>query len=616
MTRRIHTFAIVATLCAVCSCQSLMDAQPDDRIESQQSAYEYVARIYYSVNQAFWDTVFCGPAYGAGAGGHMLSGYCDEAQEVQQSSVVYDWYRGKVSASSMPLFSCTSGDLWSNLFQSINECNTGIKYLESEDLEPQYSDELRARFLSQFYAVRAMAYLYLVKRWGGVPIVREPSDASHDYSKDTRASFAQCVDFIFESCDAAVKADPSLSWHNGSPTNCPEISKSTLMAIKSQASLYAASPLWADDCAGTERYTWEFAAETSRAALDSLTRHGCRLVDDSTSFPVESESGVGAYGKYFLSSYPWTFSWDTETIDQPYCYGNLQSVLWSCNGLPLDVGQTSCGCCPTQEMVDAYDVVSEDGTVAVPLLDLSNPYNTDGTPNFNPDALVLGYVDCTPAMYLRRDPRFYGTIWYDGSTATRNGEDVVITPAEGADCGIDFSATNKRNTCTGYYLRKFINADSGADNGNKDGYLRNFRLAEIYLNFAEAACMAYGADEAVGGLTAREAVDAVRARAGLPGITEDGAEFLLRLKGERRVELAFEEHRFFDVRRWSAPDGDLEATDSRVSGILIDASGNYSRFNYERKCSDNKYLKYPLPLSEVRKMLELTGQDWQNEGWN
>ena len=169
---------------------------------------------------------------------------------------------------------------------------------------------------------------------------------------------------------------------------------------------------------------------------------------------------------------------------------------------------------------------------------------------------------------------------------------------------------------SGYYLRKFMSADSGVDNGNKDGFIRQFRLAELYLNFAEAAYMAYGADTPVDGMTAREAVNTVRARVGLPGIEESGEAFLLRLKNERRVELAFEEHRFYDVRRWCEPDEDLSATDSRVSGMRITEDGRYERFHFDRNCFSNKYLKYPLPLDEVRKMLELTGKDWQNTGWN
>ena len=107
--------------------------------------------------------------------------------------------------------------------------------------------------IAQAYALRAYCYLQLIKRWGGVPVLRESLGKDHDYSKDKRASFAQCVDFIIESCDKALAADEApqrrqrlLSY------GLPELSRAAIWTVKSQAALYAASPLWADDCAGTE----------------------------------------------------------------------------------------------------------------------------------------------------------------------------------------------------------------------------------------------------------------------------------------------------------------------------------------------------------------------------
>lgn len=614
--KRIYFIFLIATALFCSGCQDLMDNQRDDRVESEQSLYEYMSRAYFCINKAFFPSVFTGVSYGTTAAGEMLAGYCDEAQAVNRYGQTYRWYNGSSSAENMPLFKNHSSDnVWDYLFNGIDQCNTALYYLAKEDLDPEYDEPTRAMFIAQYHALKALDYLFLIKRWGGVPIIDAPMSSDHDFSTVERASFAKCVDYIISECDAAQEADQTLGWFNGSPTYCPEISLSGLAAIRSQAALYAASPLWADDHAGTEKYTWERAAQITRKSLKDVIDHRGKLVDATTSFPMESQSGYGPYDKYFLSAYPWTFSWDTETLLQPYVYSLCRSILWQHNGLPLDAGQVSAGACPTQEMVDAYDVVSEDGTVAVPLLVLSKPYNEDGTPNINPAAIALGYEDCTPAMYRNRDPRFYGTIYYDGSVAVRNSQEVVIRTCEGGNCGISDSPVNQRNTPTGYYLRKFINADSGSDNGNKDGYMRQFRLAELYLNFAEAAFMAYGPDTPVDGMTAREAVNTVRARVGLPGIEESGEEFLLRLRNERRVELAFEEHRFYDVRRWSSPDDDLSQTDARVSGIHISEDGKYERIHFNRNCYTSKYLKYPVPLDEVRKMLEYTGDNWQNKGW-
>lgn len=627
-------------------CQSQLDIQRDDRVPSSRSVYERLSRVYEQINSTYYAPVESG-AQGFTAGGYMMAGYCDEAQEVAQSSSVYNWYNGRVSASSMPLWTNSDGgglERWAGLFGSIRNCNEALMHLQDPTLKKDYQEAQQFAATAQFYALRAYSYLLLIKRWGGVPILRDALLPGHDYSQDKRASFAQCVDFIIESCDAALAADPQLSWFNGSSPYYPQICRATLWAIKSEAALYAASPLWADDHAGTEPYTWERAAAITKQALDLTLGHGGNLVNATTSFPATSASGLNAYDKYFLSGYPGSLAWDTETLYQPYRYSWLRISVWDKSGLPIDVGQSSAGACPTQELVDAYEVRNADGTKSVPVLDLANPYQADGTPNINPAAVALGYDDKSDKMYENRDPRFYSTIYYDGAKIQLLAGEFEVETRLNGNCGVNLSPTNKRNTCTGYYLRKFHNIQSGADAGNKDGFMRVFRVAELYLNFAEAAFKASGADiqfpatqvteiildeegnetEQVviygTSMSAREAANAVRARVEMPGIDDQGDAFWLRLCNERRVELAFEEHRFFDVRRWAKPDQDLSATDKRVSGMWIeqktDGTMEFRRFAFERECYTNKFLKYPVGLDEVRKMLDKTGENWQNQGWN
>ncbi len=628
-------------------CVKDMDMQLDDRIPSERATYEQLARAYDHLRSAFYAPAATSCSSGFTAGGYMMAGYCDEAQEVYQNSPVHSFYNGIVFSSDMPLWrTAESGgtDRWSGLFNCIYACNSAITFLEDPTLETDYEEIQKTTMVAQFYALRGYAYLQLIKRFGGVPIIDHIIGREEDYSEYKRASFAQCVDFIIESCDRAMEIDRSLPWFTASQSLLPQLSRFALCAVKSEAALYAASPLWADDCEGTEPYTWERAAGITKEMLDLCVGHGAALVDADTAFPVESDFGLNAYDKYFLSAYPSGASWDTETLYQPYNYGWSQSIVWQWAGLPIDVGQSSAGACPTQQLVDAYEVLSADGTKAVPLLDLADPYDADGKPNINPAAEELGYVDCTEKMYENRDPRFYATIYYDGVKFARddaeNGEFEVQTYV-GGNCALNLSPSNRRNTCTGYYLRKFSNPGSGADAGNKCGYMRMFRLAELYLNFAEAASMAQGPDSSYPAtvcmepdekdpeklrpviygepLSAREAVNRVRARVGMPGLDDTGEAFQLRLRNERRVELAFEEHRFFDVRRWQKPDGDLSATDRRVSGMRItleDGQKRYERFNFDRKCYTNKYLKYPIDLQEVRKMMHHSGENWQNQGWN
>src|SRR5690625_1881440 len=142
---------------------------------------------------------------------------------------------------------------------------------------------------------------------------------------------------------------------------------------------------------------------------------------------------------------------------------------------------------------------------------------------------------------------------------------VVETFVGGAD---EISSSNRRNTRTGYYLKKYFNPNSRLGNV-ADGYTRLFRLAGVYLNFAESAYQSNGPDVTmeVGSqqMSARDAVNKIRERAGMPDLPENLSieAFEKRYRNERRVELAYEEHRFFDVRRWMI----LDQTDQFVTGL-------------------------------------------------
>lgn len=202
----------------------------------------------------------------------------------------------------------------------------------------------------------------------------------------------------------------------------------------------------------------------------------------------------------------------------------------------------------------------------------------------------------------------------------------AATPVEtfiGGNSHLSTNTTETKFTRTGYYLRKFNNYKSNV-NVDGDGFMKIFRLGELYLNFAEAAYQAAGADAAVSStvtgakaLSAREALNLIRARVGMPAIAAGlgKAAFEKRYRNERQVELAFEEHRYFDVRRWKI----LQETDKFVTGMRIRKEGDifkYERFKLQdRGTQADKYLLQPLDLSEISKMENYTGENWQNPGW-
>ncbi|MDD4363554.1 MAG: RagB/SusD family nutrient uptake outer membrane protein [Atribacterota bacterium] len=182
------------------------------------------------------------------------------------------------------------------------------------------------------------------------------------------------------------------------------------------------------------------------------------------------------------------------------------------------------------------------------------------------------------------------------------------------------SESSNRHTSTGYYIRKFNYHNSNVNN-DADGEMRTFRLAELYLNFAESAYQSHGPDVNINmgnyTMSARDAINAVRERAGMPpfpiGMSKN--DFEKKYRNERRIEFAFEVHRFFDVRRWKI----MHETDQFVNGMRIQKDNDlfiYDRFRFNtRTCSTDKYLMYAIDNNEAIKMNQITGTNWQNPGW-
>jgi hypothetical protein len=591
--------------------------------------------------------------------------------------------------------------------------------------------------------------LQLIKRYGGVPILHAPYEVGHDFSNDRRATFEECVDSILADCDVALATPENASattgfrWTTDSRTT---FTRAVAYAIKSQAALYAASPLWSTT---GSKYTWDKATEITKEALDACLDKGFKLFD----IPPTTNIVQNSYEYYFITRADPSRAIDKETIYE----SAARSTVWSLAGLPVTTSAVKAGAGPSQELVDAYGMVT---TGDMPITGYSDDDHLQPIIN-----TTSGYDATKP--YKGRDPRFYASIYYNGSirelfsgatidtaypltyrdpsadividsidSATflvkcnANGSDpyfyfapsaaglrsrvgiptlkfeyksnrqsstceffcfkdganfkstgqnitlpkqddwtpfeyslaafwgaesgfnwgddgeflrmdpaastvaayeitirnlrlemlfqsesqpTAIATAVGGNCEISDKTTETKNTRTGYYLRKFNSYKSNAQI-NDEGSMKIFRLGELYLNFAEAAYQAKGADAKVGTLSALDAVNAIRTRAGMPELVSS-TDFEVRYRNERQVELAFEEHRFFDVRRWKI----LDKTDGFVTGMKISITGTDTTYNRiklkERGTNTDKYLRYPIPQSEVIKMGNYTGTDWQNLGW-
>ncbi|MFZ4261002.1 RagB/SusD family nutrient uptake outer membrane protein [Sphingobacterium sp. HJSM2_6] len=612
------------------SCSKLMDAPKDDRINlddvfrSKNMLQNYLGHIYWYMGTNGSEGGFLYDNNKT-----MLASFSDEAVDARNfepNSKISMWYDGKNTQESFGF----NNELlnWNNFYAAIRRCNTVISYLEDPNYNisiAQFDDGYRNYYLAQCYIIRAFNYLELIKRYGGVPIVNERLEITFDFSNYRKASFAQNVDQILSDCNKGLelgsqKAQPLLPWIYGAGLSRMDMTAAIAWMIKSEAVTFAASPLWVDNHAGTEKYTWDRALAVTNEALEQCLENGYALQNFAG---ADINATANNLVNYFLTAPDFTGTIDKETIHIVLNNDNdiqrVRTKVWQFSGVPVS-GQLSAGSCPTQELVDSYEITN--GVQAQPILNLANPYIADShVPNFNPKALELGYVDNGNRMYLNRDPRFYATIYYNGSN--RGG--MTVNTFLGGSHQISADPSNIRNTRTGYYLKKYSNPESTVSN-NLDGYFRFYRLSNLYLNYVEALNNVYGptgslTNSAVPEKNALDALNKLRSTRGMPAVaaTEvaDQATFELRYKNERRVELAFEGKRFFDVRRWQTPDGSLSETEKILSGIEINSNQtvNTRKPLRERMSHSNKYLMFPIPYDEVQKVNRLTGENWQNQGW-
>lgn len=539
-------------------------------------------------------------------------------------------YNGDASAANHPITNISTeggnGDYWARYWSAIRNTSLFISRIDDAAVDNPAD---RQRWRAEAHLLRAFYYSELLKWFGaGLPIVREPYEFSDDFSNVTKASYYEVVQFIIEDCNVALATD-ELPWRITTSGEAGRVNKALAEAIKSTMMLYAASPLYNQ---GQDH--WEEAYQINKAAVENLKLNGYELynkvnlpqtyLSDEAYIGLNKDPYAALYNEYFTQNMAYTANpVDKETI---YQSRDGQGNIWNIDGVGAQDGYKA-GTCPTQELVDAYETI--DGET---ILDLEQPYLDERhlQPNYNPNNTV--YDPSNP--YNHRDPRFYASIYYNGSkrkalwgfaespespenypAGIGNRTRIISTYVGEPQTGIH--PTVRKATRTGYYQRKFLHPNSGNDNPVPGANWKLYRLGAIILNYAEAAAEAGYLEEATA------AVNEIRARVNMPPIPQlPKDKLILRIRHERRVELAMEEHRYFDVRRWSSPDGDLAATDRWITAMEItrndDGTFSYRRRNVrdvERKNYENKFLWVPLPLNEANRLQSITGVDWQNPGW-
>lgn len=388
-----------------------------------------------------------------------------------------------------------------------------------------------------------------------------------------------------------VKDVPEFPWRVLNATEKGRMTKAAMLLLRARVQVLSASPLWNPNHQDDK---WVLARDYAKEGVQLLTANGYSLYHDAA-------LGEKSFEEYFLTpSDLGAAPRDKETILEN---SNLNAFFGAgfpshINGFPQRPDVIKAGSCPTQELVDAFDMKPS----GLPAIDPANRYQDAGhlQPNYVNQS---GYDPAKP--YENRDPRFYATVLYNGAYSPGTGL-TVETFVGGAS---EIRKNSVLYSPTGYYLRKYINQNTVPHQSPGTPWKR-MRFAELYLLLAEAENELNGPVQDV-----YNALKPIRDRAHMPNIKSTLAskeETRAYIQKEWTTEFALEEQRFWNVRRWKI----LDQTDKLVTGMQITKTGTntytYQRVAVSQRNSwESRFLIFPIPNLEIA----IYGTAWQNPGW-
>ena len=544
--------------------------------------------------------------------GYLVSGTINDAIPAKM-------YTSGGTASSHPVRDYSDDENYYSAYMlQLRYCTTFLQYIDKAGVN---SESERARWRAEAHVLRAYYMLEMLKWFGAFAYEPNGYPDDYDYSTLKKRTVWELAELIDAECTAAIDTN-ELPWRIDNPSDVKRMTKALAWCIKSKAYLFAASPVHSEDYSADQKAShWKTAFQVNQQAVEALESNGYSL-KTSVSNPRLYTGKAAAYKELF-TSISLTSADDRETIYQATSRQNyidhnyIGALNWPNN-------TTRAGVVPTQEMVDAYEVLNADGTVAEPLLDLANPYTATKTPNYNQKALDLGYDPDDPYA-APRDPRMEACIIRNGDKILWGGELRTVETFVGGENGVSDDTSENRFTRTGYYYRKYIAPDVDATDNKVDAApWKFFRLAEIKLNLAEAAAEAGELD------VAKAQVNDIRSRVGMPALPDDltQAEMILRVRHERMVELCYEECRYFDVRRWAEAFAGSQLYQQyfkipceRLTVMWITKNPD-DTYTYERRTdllrnasTQPRDVLLPIPETEANNLYSLTNKRWQNSGW-
>ncbi|HWV70085.1 MAG TPA: RagB/SusD family nutrient uptake outer membrane protein [Pseudosphingobacterium sp.] len=471
----------------------------------------------------------------------LLSAASDEAYNIHNWTNLQVVQRGELTPDNVGNIG-SKVNYFNFAYNNIRNINIFFSKIEGAPVDITFKNSS----IGEMKFLRANLYANLIWRYGGVPIITKVFELNDDFTV-SRASYEECVNYIVKELDDAAALLPP----NQPDSELGRASANACKALKARVFLYAAS---SQNNPTHDQSKWEAAARASEALLNA----GYELTPDYQSVFL-------TYNKEIIFARHFTQANNTNF--------NLEQGRNGSDGYG--------GHNPTQNLINAYEMAA---TGELPYIEQDN-----GSLVVNP---LSGYDPNQP--YIGRDPRFEASILHDGSIWAGRETESYHGGKDSPESNSGFNAS-----LTSYFLKKFIIESIppvGSTLKPTNPWIF-FRYAEVLLNFAEAKFEL--GDEA----TARQYINMVRARQSvhMPAITDTGEDLRKRIQNERRVELAFEEHRFFDVRRWNI----AEVTEGKpLLGMNIQMKGNtktYSISNvFNRSFQVANYL-VPIPRAEIDK---------------
>lgn len=552
-------FAILGVIVLIYSCKSDLETEPIE-LQTLDKVFDRQDSAGVNAERFLADFYPYLPRMGTRVGGDFLGSATDDAISSNATNTsVQQLATGSYSSESY------QDNQWTINYKGIRQANIFINNIDRVPLKGKLANgtsfnrvwKAEAKFL------RAMFYFELVKRYGGVPLLGDKVYQIDDNVELPRNTFQECIDYLVSECDVikdSLRVDPFNLTFYGRPT------KAAAMALKARILLYAASPLYnggnIDEGNPLSGYT-DYAADRWVKA-----EQAAKEVIELNLFGLEPN-----FNDVFITR-------NRERIFSKQ--GGNNTSFENANGpVGYSVGVNNGRTSPTQELVEAFGMAN-------------------GLPITDP---LSGYDENQP--YVNRDPRFYATVFYNGAM-------WLNRPVQTFEGGSDKPGGVKQQTRTGYYARKFMgNFETATNYSNVNHDYILFRYAEILLNYAEARNETLSAPDQ----DVYASVEAIRERAGLvpyelnAGLSKDEMRDIIH--NERRKELAFEEHRFYDVRRWKQAE---TLFDKGLHGMVIYQTGTgiirqkveVFQMNFEKQM----YLA-PIPFYEVLKNPNMV----QNPGW-